>query len=30
MILDIKIPGHISSRILESVRDLQDDDWLYE
>ena len=30
MILDIKIPEHIGARILESIRDLQDDDWLYE
>ena len=30
MILDIRIPAHIGARILESVRDLQDDDWLYE
>jgi hypothetical protein len=29
-ILDIKIPENIGTRILESIRDLQDDDWLYE
>jgi len=30
MILNIKIPENIGTRILESIRDLQDDDWLYE
>jgi hypothetical protein len=30
MILDIRIPEHIGKRILESISDLQDDDWLYE
>jgi hypothetical protein len=29
-ILDIKIPENIGTKILDSIRDLNDEDWLYD